>query len=127
MAGEAKIAAVTILPLIAVMYALRMVQRGFRRAGVLGRTARMKVLALCFAVLLVLPGFWQKTGYEQICWHTFLGGVIGFAVAFISWSYLAVKRHPWLLQQEQGQWLWAYRLSATGMIIIGGWIGVIIS
>jgi hypothetical protein len=122
-----KVASVTILPLIAFMYVIGMVQRGFMRASALGKTARTKVISLSFAFLLVLPGLWSKIGYQEICWHTFLGGVIGFALAFLSWLYLAVQRHPWLIQRQQGQWVWAYRFSASLLILVGGWIGVIVS
>lgn len=126
-AGVGKIAAVTILPLIAVMYAIGMAQRGFWGAGALSKTARTKVISLCLAVLIIMPELWAKVGSGQICQHTFIGGLAGFAAAFLAWAYLAVRRNPWLVRQQPRQWEWVYRLSVTGMIIIGGWIGVIVS
>jgi hypothetical protein len=125
-AGVGKIAAVTILPLIVVMYTIRVAQRGFWRAGALSKTARTKVFSLCIAVLIILPELWAKVGSEQICQRTFIGGLAGFAAAFLVWAYLAVRRNPWLIRQQPRQWEWVYRLSVTGMIIIGGWIGVIV-
>lgn len=125
--GAAKVASVTILPIIAVMYAIEMTKRGFTRASALGKTARIKGMSLSFVILLVLPGLWRKIGYEDICWHTFLGGAIGFVIAFLSWLYLAAKRDPWLMQRQYGQWVWVYRFSASVLIIVGGWIGVIVS
>jgi hypothetical protein len=124
--GAVKVASVTILPLIAFMCVVEITKRGFMRARALGRTVRTNVISLGLAVLIVLPFFWRKIGYQEICWHVFLGGVIGYAIAFLSWLYLAAKRHPWLIQRQYGQWVWVYRFSASVLILVGGWIGVFV-
>ena len=95
------------------------------RASALGLTAWWAVISFLLAFLIVAPSLWRATGYEEVCWHVFLGGVIGYVVAFFAWVYLIVKRHPWLMQRQYGQWAWFYRLSAIVLIIIGGWIGLL--
>jgi hypothetical protein len=125
--GALKVASVTIVPLIAFTYVIEMTRRGFTRANALGKTVRTKVISFSFAFLIFLPVLWRKIGYQEICWHVFIGGAIGLAVAFLSWLYLVAKRHPWLMQQQDGQWVWVYRFSAAVPIFAGGWIGVTVS
>lgn len=125
--GALKVASVTILPLIAFTYVIEFTRRGFMRANAWAKTARTKVISFSFAFLIVLPVLWRKIGYPEICWHVFIGGAIGLVIAFVSWLYLVAKRHPWLLQQQDGQWVWVYRFSASVLIFAGGWIGVIVS
>ena len=123
--GAAKIASATILPVIVLMCLLEVTRHRSMRASALGLTARGAVISLLLAFLIEAPSLWRATGYEEVCWHVFLGGVSGYVVAFFAWVYLIVKRHPWLMQRQYGQWAWFYRLSAVVMIIIGGWIGLI--
>jgi hypothetical protein len=124
-AGTVKIASVTLLPLIAFTYVIEVAQRGFTRTDALRKTARTQIIVFGIASLLVLPVLWRKIGYQEICWHVFLGGAIGLTIAFLSWLYLA-RRHPWLIRQQHGQWVWVYRFSASILIFVGGWIGVIV-
>ena len=124
--GAAKIASATILPLIVLMCLMEVTRHGSLRASALGAVVRAAVISLIITFLIVAPYLWRKTGYEEICWHVFLGGVAGYVLAFFSWVYLAVKRDPWLMQRQYGQWAWFYRFSASVLILIGGWIGVIV-
>lgn len=124
--GAVKIASVTILPLIAFVCVIGVAKDGFMRAGAVGRTLRTKVILLSVFSLLGLQILWSEIGYQEICLHVFLGGVIGYAIAFLAWVYLAARRNPWLIQQQFRQWVWRYRFGASVLILIGGWIGVLV-
>jgi hypothetical protein len=124
--GAVKVASVTILPLIAFMCVIGIAKDGFRRANAVGRMVRTKVIVASVVLLLFLQVLWREIGYQQICLHVFLGGVIGYAIAFLAWVYLAATQHPYLIKRQPAQWVWDYRFGASVLILIGGWIGVIV-
>jgi hypothetical protein len=79
------------------------------------------------AQLTLLPGLWHWSGDVALARNVFFAALAGCFVGCLVQFYLRSLHEAWVLRKGEAASLWQFRAMASGFVLIGGYVGLLLT
>lgn len=126
--GAGRVIVAAILPVVALIYLAGLGVTGLSRAQSRGQFATASMLKWAAAAqLTLLPGLWHWSGDVDLARNVFFAALAGCFVGCLVQFYLRSFHEAWVLRKGEDASLWQFRAMASGFVLIGGYVGLLLT